>query len=152
MFLPRKALWDHCSPLVSNPLGKARIPTGSRLKQSPHCHKVNRNKEGELLPLKSLPFHEFYLPQEGKFGAALQVSHHLGTKDAARGSRARLWHRKGKKDPHNSSGLPGSCKMFLQNRHKSPPKQDLEFHTTAEPKSTGTKPNSSGSKSKSPPR
>lgn len=124
-----KISWDHCSPPLSNPLGKPHIPIGSRLKQSPHCQKVNRTKEREFLSSKSLPFQEFYLPQDGEFRAALQVSYHLGTKDAARGPRANLWHRKGKKDPHNSSGLSGSCKMLLQNRHRSLPNQDLEFHT-----------------------
>lgn len=61
-------------------MGKARIPTGSRLKQqSPHSKKVNRSNEGEFLPFKTSPF----LPdgdQYGKFRAALQVYYDLGTK------------------------------------------------------------------------
>lgn len=68
------------SPQVRKPLGKACIPTGSRLKQqSPHSKKVNRSNEGEFLPFKTSPF----LPdgdQYGKFRAALQVYYDLGTK------------------------------------------------------------------------
>lgn len=93
----RNLLWLPLpSPQVRNPLGKAHIPTGSRLKQqSPHSKKVNRTNEGEFLPFTTSPSQGFSLPdgdQHGKLRAALQVYYdqRLGSKapkDAPRGPR-----------------------------------------------------------------